>query len=103
MLHAIAASGINTHTPGYRAALRACKRYTPAGHLTPAQIAADNAKGLRFSQCMRAHGVPSFPDPSTGPEGAGVINLAHEHIDPSSPRFQAAQRACERLLPGGKK
>lgn len=49
---------------------------------------------LRFSQCMRSHGVPNFPDPTTGPIGEQLIVLHGRDIDVSSPSFQAASRAC---------
>jgi hypothetical protein len=52
---------------------------------------------LRFSECMRSHGVPSFPDPS----GQGIHIGPGSGINPSSPAFRAAQSACRKLLPGG--
>src|SRR5579875_459586 len=51
LLHAISAAGINTRSASYQAALQACKKYTPAGTLSPGESAAQNAEGLRFSQC----------------------------------------------------
>jgi hypothetical protein len=102
LLQAIASAGIDTHSPAYQAALQACKQYTVAGNVTPAQRAADNAQGLEISQCMRSHGVPNFPDPTTGPTGAPAIDLRPEHIDPSSPAYQAASQACQRIVPGSK-
>ena len=55
---------------------------------------------LAFSDCMRAHGVPNFPDPSGG--GGGGIQLnSSSGINPASPSFQAAQSRCTHLLPGG--
>ena len=51
---------------------------------------------LGFSKCMRAHGVPNFPDPSPG----GGIQLS-SGMNPFSPSFKAAQASCRRLLPGG--
>ena len=101
-LNAIAAAGINTQSPTYQAALEACKKYSPAGNLTPAQSAAQDAKGLEYSQCMRAHGVPNFPDPGTGPTGGQAINLHGTGIDPSSPTYQAANSACQNIIPSGK-
>lgn len=54
--------------------------------------------GERFSVCMRSHGLPTFPDPN----GQGVIQLGSgSGLDPRSPQFQAAQRACRKLLPNG--
>jgi hypothetical protein len=46
---------------------------------------------------MRAHGAPSFPDP-TG--GGGGLNLAGTGINPQSPAFGAARVACAKLAPG---
>jgi hypothetical protein len=49
---------------------------------------------LAFAQCMREKGIPDFPDPVD--EG---INLGGTGIDRNTPEFQAAQKACETLLP----
>lgn len=102
LLNAISAAGINTQTAAYQSALQTCKQYNPAASLSPAQSAADNAEGIEFSQCMRSHGVPNFPDPSVGPTGGQVINLHGTGIDGSSPTFQAANQACQKLVPGSK-
>lgn len=95
-------AGLNPQSSTYQGALQACKKYTSAGQLSPAEGAADNAKGLKFSQCMRVHGVPNFPDPSTGPNGQQVINLGPAHLDPNSPIVQAAGRVCQKAVPGSK-
>jgi hypothetical protein len=52
---------------------------------------------LAFAMCMRADGVPNFPDPSSA-RGA-LFNTAG--IDTSAPAFQAAQAKCHKLLGGG--
>ncbi len=54
--------------------------------------------GLGYSQCMRANGVPNFPDPKAG---GGFSFQAGAGIDPSSPAFKAAQTKCKKLLPSG--
>jgi hypothetical protein len=102
LLNAISAAGVNTQSPTYQAAEQACEKYSPAGHLTPTQSAAASAAGLEFSQCMRSHGVPNFPDPSTGPTGGQAINLHGLDIDPSSPTYQSANAACQKIVPGSK-
>lgn len=56
------------------------------------------AAGLKFSTCMRSHGVPNFPDPSGG---GGIHISSGSGINPSSPAFTAAQAGCIKLLPGG--
>jgi hypothetical protein len=50
---------------------------------------------LKLSQCVRSHGVPNFPDPT--PSG---LNLNGTGINPSSPQFQAALKACQKAAPG---
>ena len=52
---------------------------------------------LAYVQCVRAHGVPDYPDPdSNGQEPPGTKELFI-----SNPRFRAASDACRHLLPNG--
>ncbi len=53
---------------------------------------------LKFSECMRASGVPNFPDPSSG---GGLQLSSSSGVNPFSPSFEAAQAHCRKLLPGG--
>ena len=56
------------------------------------------AQALKFSNCMRAHGLSNFPDPSSG----GGLNLQlGSGLNPQSPSFQAAQKACSKYQPSG--
>src|SRR5579864_992509 len=52
---------------------------------------------LAFSNCMRSHGVPNFPDP----DSSGVWPKNPVELAAGNPRFQAATHACGRLLPDG--
>jgi hypothetical protein len=54
---------------------------------------------LNLARCMRAHGVPNFPDPTPG--GGGVQIQAGSGVNPFSPAFKNAQTACRKFLPGG--
>ena len=54
-------------------------------------------QALRYAQCMHRHGVPNFPE---GGNGGGPQNISSYGIDPNSPTFQAANRACSSLLSG---
>ncbi len=58
----------------------------------------NESQGLKLADCMRANGVPTFPDPSGG---GGGLDLAGTGIGPQSPAFKSARRACARLAPGG--
>lgn len=57
---------------------------------------------MKYAQCMRAHGVPDFPDPKITNGGIGVpggftFELSGSGIDGKSPQYQAAARACQSL------
>jgi hypothetical protein len=45
---------------------------------------------LRFSECMRANGIPDFPDPS----GGGLSLRLGGDLDPRNPAFKRAQKLC---------
>jgi hypothetical protein len=51
---------------------------------------------VKYSECMRSHGVPNFPSPgqATASPGGSPINV-------NSPQFVAATGACHHLLPAG--
>jgi hypothetical protein len=57
---------------------------------------ANPQRALKLSECMRANGVPDFPDPN----GQGVIQGTG--IDPQSPAFEKAQKACAMDLGSGR-
>lgn len=59
--------------------------------------AASVSPGLAYARCMRAHGVPDWPDPGS----SGIEPASTKQIAASSPRFPAAQAACVHLLPNG--
>lgn len=56
---------------------------------------------LKFSQCMRANGVPNYPDPTAGGGGFKIAVTPGSGLNPQSPAFQAAQETCRKELPGG--
>ena len=69
---------------------------TSSSSLSPASSPERDA--VAFSGCMRSHGISKFPDPSS----SGAIPKATlQQLGVSSGRFQAAQRACQHLLPNG--
>ncbi|MGH2854581.1 MAG: hypothetical protein ACRDLF_10395 [Solirubrobacteraceae bacterium] len=96
-------TGINPESAQFQAAQKACAKFAPNGGKppSPAEQAKAQEQALKFSQCMRSHGVPSFPDPEFLHGGGAVrIRLGGKRggpsgIDPSSPQFQAAQKACQ--------
>jgi hypothetical protein len=53
---------------------------------------------LKFSKCMRDHGV-DMPDPQR--VGTGGIKLTGGHINPNDPKTKAAQNACQKYMEVG--
>jgi hypothetical protein len=90
-------SNLNPSSSQFQTAHRACEKDLPnLGGQTPADKAAANAKALKYVQCMRSNGEPDYPDPN----GQGVIQMitnATGILDPSSPQFQRAEKACQSL------
>ncbi len=55
-----------------------------------------HAQGVSYSDCMRSHGVPDFPDPSP----SGGYELSTSGINLQSPAYLSASRTCASLQPG---
>jgi hypothetical protein len=58
----------------------------------PSGASASGGPLLKYAQCMRAHGVPNFPDP----KATGGLVIPND-ISPESPAFKAAGQACASL------
>jgi hypothetical protein len=54
-----------------------------------------NSRLVAYSQCMRSHGLPNFPDPA----GGVPPKVTAQELGVSSSRLQGAQGACQHLLP----
>jgi hypothetical protein len=96
-------TGVNPQSSQFQAAQKVCGKLLPEGGTpSPAQLAKVQEGALKFSQCMRTHGVPNFPDPSFSGGGVKMTLKAGgpNGIDPNSPQFKAAQKACQSLRPG---
>jgi hypothetical protein len=80
---------VNKRSPAFQTALQACHlEITSMADLKPKT---SHAQELREAKCMRAHGVPNFPDPLPG----GGYDYPGS-IDPNSPAFQRASSACQK-------
>jgi hypothetical protein len=82
--------------PDYVTANSACKHLLPGGG-PENKVQQNESAFLQHAQCMRAHGVPGYPDPSPGINPR--IALQQAGINVNSPQVQAASRICGRLLP----
>ena len=83
---------------GCAIAVAACGSSAKSGSTT----ANSSSPQFALAKCMRSHGVPNFPDPTSGPGGQGFSILKSvgsssvtiNGIAFSGPAFQAAQKAC---------
>lgn len=85
------ANPIDTTAPQYISANKVCAHLHPAGP-SQAQNEQRTAQILKYAACMRSNGISDFPD-SMQLTGKGDLN-------PSDPKFQSAQQACQSLQPG---
>jgi hypothetical protein len=95
-------SDLDPGSPQFVAADAACKALSPedqAGGGTADPQA--QAEALKYSACMRSHGVPSFPDPVFIGGSIRMAVKAGSGLDPNSPQFVAAQNACQSFQPFG--
>ena len=87
------------------AAENACQHLLPAGvddQFPPAEVPLLLGGMRQFSQCMRSHGVPNWPDPSTDAEGRPVFDLSDHGFSRQqahSSQLGAEEDECQHLLP----
>jgi hypothetical protein len=104
-----AGSGINPQSPGFQSAQKTCFKLLPGGGPGRGQASESQKRQmLAMSECMRRHGLSTFPDPvSTPPQPGNGLGLAFGApgsfiVIPqalmNSPAFNQAAAACG--LPG---
>jgi hypothetical protein len=103
---------LNVSGPAFQNAMRQCRSKLPQGPpISGAQLAKMKQGAIKMAECMRAHGVPNFPDPKvrSGPGGHGIevqigappgSSGSPGAINPRSPAFQNAQNHCQSLMGG---
>ncbi len=57
---------------------------------------------LAFVNCMRTHGEPNMPEPVVDGNSVHITIKVGSGVDPASPRFAAAFKACKYLTRPGK-
>jgi hypothetical protein len=104
-------SGINPKSPAFQSAQNACAKLMPGGGpLRGKALESRRLALLKLAQCMRNHGVPTFPDPTaTAPQpgtgfgiafGAPGAIIAVPQSLIQSPAFNQAAASCNFPGPG---
>ncbi len=94
----MAVNGVTVNAPAFQSAMQACHTDLPGGGRPAPLSASRRDSALKFSQCMRAHGLTGFPDPSFARGGVQIRIPDKNGLSPNSPAFKAAQQACGSLL-----
>lgn len=92
-------AGTNPQSPAFETAREGCGNLIGGGGggplRNPAFVAKARQAALAHARCMRAHGVPNFPDPSFKSNGQGItVSSGGPGINPRAPAFQKAQKIC---------
>jgi hypothetical protein len=59
-------SSLDVNTPAFKQAISSCRDLEPAGFTGSKRSPQQTQAALKFAQCIRANGVPDFPDPANG-------------------------------------
>jgi hypothetical protein len=90
-------NGLDYGSPQFAHAAKTCAKLAPKITITAQQRQQFISQALKWVACMRSHGIPNQPDPSTA--GGGLsIGVTKAEVD--LPQFPAAKQACRSLEPG---
>jgi hypothetical protein len=107
---AIAINPNEAKSPAFQSAQQACRKLLPTKGPPPHMTARELSRAFVFAKCMRAHGVPSFPDPTQGTAPSsggptlvlqGMLFKVGPGMDPGSPAFRQSVERCGVRLPSG--
>ena len=88
-------TGIDPHSAAFQEALQACKALPSPWQSTGQQLSpAQQQAWLNWAKCIRAHGLPNFPDPTFS--GSEVHDSG---VGSSSPQLQSAMDTCKSQRP----
>ena len=84
------------------ALLSGCGSSSSTGTSPQSGAASAGTQFLGYATCMRSHGLAGYPDPQVSASGNNVqVRISPGNLNPDSPAFKSADRACHHLLPDG--
>jgi hypothetical protein len=98
-------SSLDPNTPAFKHAIGACRDLEPAGFMGSRRSPQQMQAALEFAQCIRANGVPDFPDPANGqplvdtnriPSAAAPGGMSILHVAMQKCRDAAAAAGVQR-------
>ncbi len=90
-------SGIDPRSPAYRSAAQACADLYPRAGPRTGETGSQRRADLEYAECMRGHGIPSYPDPTYHNGSKTEKPWSFYGINDQSPAFRNAEKACESI------
>jgi hypothetical protein len=96
-------SDVDPQSPAFISAQAACAKLLPGAASSGSPSEDQRLQLVAIARCMRTHGVPGFPDPTSSPPPAGNGNViggkgVYLAVGPppgqQSPAFKKAAAAC---------
>jgi hypothetical protein len=84
------------NSPQYLSANKTCGHLLGGPEFAVTQLHAVTDQALKYVDCLRAHGVPDWPDPIVTVAGV-TMTLHGTGLYPWSPQVQSAEQACKKL------
>ena len=90
--------GVDVSAQTFTAAVSACKALQPPGTLSSRRSVKQQSAALRFAKCVRAHGVPDFPDPVNGQPLIDTDHIPSSNTANGMSILNAATHTCGAIL-----
>ena len=90
--------GVDVSAEVFTNAVNACKALQPPGSLSSKRSPRQQSAALRFAQCVRANGVPDFPDPVNGQPLINTYRIPSSNSPSGMSILNAATHKCGSVL-----
>jgi hypothetical protein len=87
-------SGVDTNSPAFQQAFGACEALEPPGFTGTTRSAQQQDAALKFAQCVRANGVPDFPDPTANGPLIDTNRIPSANTPGGRSALHAAMQKC---------
>ncbi|HWF51169.1 MAG TPA: hypothetical protein VG294_11070, partial [Solirubrobacteraceae bacterium] len=78
----------------FKQAISACKNLEPAGFTGSKRSSQQQQAGLKFARCIRANGVPDFPDPTPNGPLVDTNRIPSSNSSSGMTILHAAMQKC---------
>ncbi len=93
-------SSLNPNAPAWKRAIGACKDLEPSGFTGHKRSAQEQEAALKFAQCIRANGVPDFPDPTPNTPLIDTNRIPSAATSSGMSNLHAASHRCGAIYAG---